>query len=204
MDISRVKDHLLRVFTDLIRALKDAVTPITSSDAQFIFAGYSWMRKDFRIWTIYYSEKEKAFFAKEAKSFHPRLPKVTFIGDWARTLRSRIAKNLGQSKETNQLYLEPLKHLSELLASAEKTDSVGGPPQLIRITQHMNTRPLCVRWQGQDTLLGRPLFGYENTDYWIVDPFTGKFNIPRKFGHRLGGDSEAHVSDESGGQEVVK
>ena len=40
MDISRVKDHLLRVFTDLIRALKDTVTPITSSDAQFIFAGY--------------------------------------------------------------------------------------------------------------------------------------------------------------------
>lgn len=204
MDISRVKDHLLRVFTDLIRALKDAVTPITSSDAQFIFAGYSWMRKEFRIWTIYYAEREKAFFAKEAKSFHPRLPKVTFIGDWATTLRSRLAKNLAQSKETDRLYLEPLKHLSELLASAKKTDSVGGPPQLIRITQHMNTRPLCVRWQEQDTLLGRPLFGYENTDYWIVDPFTGKFNMPRKFGHRPGGESHAPVSNESGTQDVVK
>jgi hypothetical protein len=204
MDISRLKYHLLRVFTDLIRTVKDAVIPFTRDNAQFIFAGYSWMRKDFRIWTIHYSEKEKGFLAREAKSFHPRLPKVTFIGDWAKPLRSRIAKYLGQSKETNRLYLEPLKDLSKLLATAKQTDSIGGPPQLIRITQHMNTRPLCVRWQGQDTLLGRPLFGYENTDYWIVDPFTGKFNMPRKFGHRLAGDSEAHIVGESGAKNVLK
>lgn len=60
MDISRLKDHFLRVFTDLIRTVKDAVLPFTRNDAQFIFAGYSWMRKDFRIWTIHYSEKDES------------------------------------------------------------------------------------------------------------------------------------------------
>jgi hypothetical protein len=197
MDISRLKNHLLRVFTDLIRTVKDSVAPSTRNDAQFIFAGYSWMRKDFRIWTIHYAEKEKAFLAREAKSFHARLPKVAFIGDWAKQLRTRIAKNLGQSTEARPLYLEPLKHLSELLATAKPTDTIGGPPQLIRITQHMNTRPLCVRWREQDTLLGRPLFGYENTDYWIVDPLTGNFSLPRKFGHRFQEESEAKIDRES-------
>lgn len=204
MDISRVKDHLLRVFTDLIRTMKDAAAPFERDDAQFIFAGYSWMRQEFRIWTIYYSEKDKEFLAREAKSFHPRLPKVTFIGDWATPFRSRIAKYLAQSKETKRLYLEPLMHLSELLAAAKPTDSIGGPPQLIRITQHMNTRPLCVQWEGQDTLLGRPLFEYENTDYWIVDPFTGRFYMPRKFGHRLVPASDEANGAESGTQDVVR
>jgi hypothetical protein len=67
----------------------------------------------------------------------------------------------------------------------------------------MNTRPLCVRWQGQDTLLGRPLFKYENTDYWIVDPFTGKFNIPRKFGYRVSTDG-AENSAEQGGDDMIE
>ena len=49
----------------------------------------------------------------------------------------------------------------------------------------MNSRPLCVRWENDDTLFGRPLFEYENTDYWVVDPFTGKFFKPRKFGYRV-------------------
>lgn len=97
-----------------------------------------------------------------------------------------------------------MKDLSELVAAAKQTDSIGGPPQLIRITQHMNTRPLCVRWQGRDTLLGRPLFEYENTDYWIVDPLTGKFNMPRKFGHRFTEDSEGDADAGLGAQEVVK
>ena len=48
----------------------------------------------------------------------------------------------------------------------------------------MNTRPLCVRWKEEDTLFGRPLFEYENTDYWIVGPFTFKHYKPRKYGFR--------------------
>jgi hypothetical protein len=79
MDVSRVKDHLLRLFTDLVRGLKSPVEPFASDDARFIFAGYSWMRKDFRIWTIQYSEEKKEFCAREAKFFHDRLRKVAFI-----------------------------------------------------------------------------------------------------------------------------
>jgi len=80
--------------------------------------------------------------------------------------------------------LEPLASISAMIANASKDDTIGGAPQLIRITQHMTTRALCVRWKNQDTLFGRPLFDYENTDYWSVDPYSGKFSQPRKFGNR--------------------
>jgi hypothetical protein len=45
-----------------------------------------------------------------------------------------------------------------------------------------------VRWNGDDTLFGRPLFDYENIDFWSVDPFSGQLTPPRKFGRRPGGD----------------
>jgi hypothetical protein len=182
IDIARVKAHLLRLFTDLIVRIKDPAQPFSTEDAQFIFAGYSWLKKDFRIWTIYYLEDQKKFAARESVSFVSRLKKAAFIGDWSKRARSVMAREFGG--DGPPVYLEPLRVLSDFLGKADKNDTIGGPPQLVRITQHMNTRPLCVRWNNEDTLFGRPLFDYENTDYWIVDPLTGRFSRPRKFGNR--------------------
>jgi hypothetical protein len=182
LDIARVKSHLLKVFTDLIGRLENPVQQFSATDAQFLFAGYSWVKKDFLIWTIHYLEIEKKFAAREATSFLPCLRKAAFIGDWARTLRSRVAKQLSGQKAA--AYLEPLRILSDTLKDAGTADTIGGPPQIVRLTQHMSTRPLCVKWQNEDTLFGRPLFGYENTDYWIIDPYTGRIQKPRKFGYR--------------------
>lgn len=189
MDIARVKAHLLRLFTDLVRSLKTPVVPFKSDDAQFLFAGYSWLKKEFRIWTIQYHESAKQFISRESNNFNPRLEKVAFIGDWATRLRSKIAKELILT-EGEHVYLEPLQSLCSLLHDAKDRDTIGGPPQLIRITQHMNTRPLCVRWKEEDTLLGRRLFDYENTDYWIVDPATLRFRTPRKFGRRFSDEEQ--------------
>jgi hypothetical protein len=183
LDIVQVKEHLLRIFTDLIRHHDKPATPLTSRDAQFLFAGYSWRSKDYRIWTINYSEREEKFVAREAKTFISRLRKAAFIGDWSNRLRAKIASEFGRA-DGKPLYLEPLTSISSLIATSGEDDSIGGPPQLIRITEHMNTRPLCVRWKGRDTLFGRPLFDYENIDYWMVDPETHRFQRPRKFGNR--------------------
>lgn len=184
LDISQVKAHLLRVFSDLVARITHAAQPFSPTDAEFLFAGYSWMAKEFRIWNIHYVEHDKRFAAREALSFHSRLPKAAFIGDWSKRVRGQLIRSLQSG--TGRVYLEPLRVIAEQLR-ANKDDvaaTIGGPPQLVRITQHMNTRPLCVRWNGEDTLFGRPLFDYENTDYWVVDPFTAEFSRPRKFGHR--------------------
>jgi hypothetical protein len=181
----------------MLGGFEELPQPFKSSDVQFLFAGYSWIRKDFRIWTIYYSDKERRFAAREAKAFGPRLRKAAFIGDWAKKVRTNLVRELAEGK--GPAYLEPLRVLAMTLQSAEPPDTVGGPPQLVRITQHMNTRALCVRWKGKDTLFGRPLFDYENTDYWIVDPFSGRLSRPRKFGDRPGGsgDDESEEVDQA-------
>lgn len=183
LDIGQLKGHILRVLNDLVGRVHDYVgLPLASGDAQFLFGGYSWRDKRFRLWTIDYLEIDKRFFVREATSFHERLSVAAFIGDKAKPVRSRLVTELSQGE--GRVYLEPLRVLATCLEEAGTSDSIGGAPQLVRVTEHMNTRSLCVRWKGEDTLFGRALFDYENIDYWIVEPFTGKFYKPRKFGRR--------------------
>jgi len=125
-----------------------------------------------------FDPKQKEFHAREARSFCDRLGKAAFIGDWAKRVRASLARQLAAPGPT--VYLEPLTTLGEFLRPAQPEDSIGGAPQLIRVTQHMNTRPLCVKWGDEDTLFGRPLFDYENTDYWAVEPFTRQISHGQK------------------------
>jgi hypothetical protein len=197
LDIARVNAHLLRVFSDVVNRITDAALPFAPDDAQFLFAGYSWLSKDFRIWTIYYDPKQRRFRARDAVSFHNRLRKAAFVGDWAKRLRAEVVRSIREPGP--HVYLEPLRTLAEMLQGAPRRDTIGGPPQIVRITAHMSTRPLCVRWNDEDTLFGRPLFDYENVDYWIVDPFTGQFARPRKFGHRPGTPAAETDEDDAHG-----
>ena len=182
LDIARVKDHLVRLATDLIGRFEDLACAWTKNDVQFLFGGYSWLKRDFRLWTIDYREKDKSFAAREALNFHANLRKAAFIGDWAKHYRARLHAEI--SSQDRVVDLEPLKVLSDLLLASSPEATIGGPPQVVRIAQHMNIRPLCIRWKDEDTLFGRPLFDYENIDYWTLDPLTGQVDQPRKFGHR--------------------
>jgi len=185
LDIAELKSHLLRVMTDTVQSVHDEVLPFGTDDATFIYGGYSWRTKNFRVWTIYYEKSKRSFAAREARSFHPRLAKATFIGDWAKSLRKAIISRLnGHSSRPAEF--EPLQELAKLLRGTTNEMTIGGAPQVVRIGPHMNTRPLCVLW-GPDrrpTLFGRYLFDYENCDYWIIDPDTGNISTPRKFGFR--------------------
>src|SRR2546425_1900977 len=165
LDIERLMRYLLRVFSDLVGRIADPALPFSRTDAQFLFAGYSWRSKAFRIWIIHYVEKDHRFAAREASGFHPRLPQAAFIGDWSRRIRSAVARDL-RSVRGSLVYFRPLRVLAESLRAAQPTDSIGGPPQLVRISQHMNTRPLCVPWAGEVTLFWRPLFPSESVGYW--------------------------------------
>ena len=185
LDIGRVKNHIVRIATDLIRSYEDVVEDWTSTDVQFLFGGYSWLKQDFRLWTIYFKESDRSFAAREAVSFHDNLRKAAFIGDWAKPVRSRV--HAAVAGLTGPAHIEPLIALADCLESASESDTIGGPPQVVRIARHMNTRPLCVPWRGADTLFGRPLFDYENTDYWVLDPRSGEIRRPRKFGVRDAG-----------------
>lgn len=191
LDIHTLRPHLLRVFSDIMGGITDSSDPITASDVQFLFGGYSWLSKSLELWTIYYSGKEKKFAARHAVSFHPLLRQIAFVGDRAKDARAEVVSRLNKIDAKNipkRFDLLPLTVLRDMLRQSSSSDSIGGPPQLVRIAEHMNTRVFAIKWPNAEskavTLMGRRIFDYENTDNWVLDPDTLNVTRPRSFGHR--------------------
>ncbi|MFZ2852601.1 MAG: hypothetical protein WAZ34_00645, partial [Rhodocyclaceae bacterium] len=53
-DISVLKSHVLKVFEGLRAAVHDATGDEGIPSAEFLFGGYSWIRKEFMIWKIHF------------------------------------------------------------------------------------------------------------------------------------------------------
>ncbi len=183
LDLGELKKHLLRVLTDMLASVQDFALEFEISDGQFLFGGYSWRSKRFRLWTFYYEKASKAFRAREVTSFDARLKVAAFIGSFAKTYRRNLVKSLHEDGNNRPAFLEPLKVLADCLRAAGPDDDIGGAPQVVRIGPHMNSRALCVSWgePKRPYLFGRPLFDYENCDYWIIDPDSSQISPPRYF-----------------------
>jgi hypothetical protein len=71
------------------------------------------------------------------------------------------------------LDMEPFEVLRDIIRS-EAVPSVGGPPQVVKLYEHMNAIPFGVYWPNRDscqvTILGRPLMSYEATSWRVIDP----------------------------------
>jgi hypothetical protein len=69
--------------------------------------------------------------------------------------------------------MEPFEVLRDIIR-AQKFFSVGGPPQLVKVYEHMNTLPFAFYWpdkaSGKVTALGRPLMDYEVASWPVLDP----------------------------------
>ena len=195
LDIGELKKHLLRVLTDMLASVQDFVEGFDTTDGQFLFGGYSWRSKRFRLWTFYYEKASKAFRAREVTTFNPRLKVAAFIGSFAKTYRQSLAKALYTARDGPPVFLQPLKILADSLRAAGPHDDIGGAPQVVRIGPHMNSRALCVAW-GEDKrsfLFGRPLFDYEHCDCWTIDPDSNQISPPRHFAFAPEGDGSSVV-----------
>jgi hypothetical protein len=180
MDLTKLKAHVLRLCSDLIERFRGAPVPLKDREVQFLLAGYSWLTGDFEIWTIQYRAAKSGFVVHHARSFHDRLRKAEFIGDRGPDLQRLVLRELqGADRHWD---LEPVRVLAVMLSTAPAGATIGGPPQVIRIDKSMNTRNFCVRWRGELTIYGRPLFDYESVDYRILDPMTGVIKMPPPFG----------------------
>jgi hypothetical protein len=195
MDIHNMRGHTLKVFNSMCSSVHSYVEGMEIPDASFILGGYSWIRKTFSIWKIHYKQKEKQFVYRPAKKWIGNFEKIVFAGDWAKVARDRL---VGLLRERHSLTadgstadgfdMEPFEVLRDILRESKPTDSVGGSPQIVKVYQHMNCRPLGVYWPNRESqsvfLLGRPLLDYENCEYWVLDPDTLKtshsyFSKPR-------------------------
>ncbi len=201
--------HLLHRVLTLVNAYRLAWSDTSQADVdntnettRFLFGGWSWRYGKFFIYPIQYDKHEGRFLHVSSKKTLKKLglPKGemclaigNYTAEFRYSLRAMIVKNGLQS-----LNYEPLEILASMLSNPKFTDrrgtqtflrakdpsgAIGGAPQALKVYQHLNIRPIAIRWPKADanqpvTLFGRPLFKWENTLHPIYDLESQKFHYP--------------------------
>jgi hypothetical protein len=185
IDLSTIMKHALKVFDGMAKLIESSplvsAKQETAPEAEFIFGGYSWVKKTFQIWSLKYSTSEKRFVQRQAplacyledqhkvvfsnktqeqKVGRRSIGKIAFAGDHAQKARKLFASRLAASIELNHeqkgIDMEPFTVLRDMLRLPELRDpsiahTMGGAPQLVKVYQYMQTVPLGVYWPEKKT-----------------------------------------------------
>ncbi len=205
LDISSLRTHTLKLFDRMAQEITSS--PLMSAEqnvepeANFLFGGYSWVKKKFELWSIAYRCSENGFVASPAgwvryqstakkwvytnakvTKAKGSCAKVAFGGDQGPLARTRLLNLLTQKYKEPEAFhgldWEPFEVVRDMLRDRRHSDTIGGAPQVVKVYQYMQTAPLAVYWpnrrSGQVVLQGRPCLGYEQIDRWVLDPDTLK------------------------------
>jgi len=190
MDITHLKGHSLQLFNGMLQAIKVDRTINKRwelQDTEFIMGGYSWIHKKFNIWKVRYKkdphnqikDRFESVGPTQLRSFGP----IVFAGDQANAAKVRLVElmrkkyglNPFDPKANIKWDWEPFEVVRDMLREGT-IDTIGGPPQVVKVYQSMTCKPIGVFWEenGQrvNTLMGRTMFDYESSDYWFLDPDT--------------------------------
>jgi hypothetical protein len=187
MDVGDINGHVLKHANHLFQSVYDIADPTYVPDIEFLFGGYSWHQKKFRIWRYHYSEQHKKLIKEEAeKTILPTISgHIIAIGDQRSAFKYELRQLLKERYGENvnswvglSLDMEPFEALCRMLKKVTKVDTIGGAPQMVKSYQYMSCCPVGVYWPEKTdvfsnrTLLGRKMFDYEDTAYWFIDPET--------------------------------
>ena len=174
IDYVPLRTHIVKLINELFSQYKTYHPDLKSPDNEFLLGGYSWFNKSFQIDKIRYVESKRRF---EHTNFTKSPDKMSyaFIGDWSKSFGRMLASRV--HKEGIQgLHLEPFELIRDQLRISGEHDTIGGAPQLISVSQHMNSHQTAVYWpdkaSGAVFLGGRKMLPFENFDNWILDPDT--------------------------------
>ncbi len=176
-DISELKSHVLKVFEGLKGAVHDAAGDEGVPTAEFLFGGYSWIRKTFMVWHIKFhvpklrkppaDPREAAKLVKELSRF-VAIPAKEWKGqpwvfagdpeyvDRARLDLARILRERGRAPDQVDDFKfgwEPFEVVRDMLrevdadASLYKNASIGGAPQVLKLYEHLSSRYIGVEWE---------------------------------------------------------
>lgn len=183
--LPKFKSHVVALLNEMRSAVHSFAQNENLPDVTFLFGGYDWISKRFRLWRIVFEPKTNVFRAHEGGggAGFSKLGKIEIAGDadYIKDTRARLktilqAKyGLGMNQPPQSRFdLEPFEVVRDMLRVAKSSDTIGGAPQLFKVYQHMNARHQCVFWPqktgGSVYYCGRPLLSYENTDLWVIDP----------------------------------
>jgi len=204
LGLSALKTHALKLFTGMAHEIRAStlVHPpqaILLDDAEFLFGGYCWIQKRFKLWRITYSASTKRFIEEPAElgRYHAGAKRVVWStprksrrkntttpiiwgGDQSDVARQLLTKRLTDSltaeKNAAALDWEPFEVIRDMLRNPRRSESIGGAPQVVKVYQYMQTAPIGVFWpqrkRGKVSLQGRICLPYEYTDRWVLDPDT--------------------------------
>jgi hypothetical protein len=202
LDLNELKTHALKIF-DSMGALIQSDSHVKGSPpddvpaAEFLLGGYSWIQKQFELWSIRYHKSGKHFVASEAPwaTFASRagglrmsalsrqerqtgLGRIAFAGDQAARARRLFCEEMTRKQRSGaalkKIDMEPFEIMVKMLRDPTRSDTIGGAPQLVKVYQYMKAISFPVYWpnksDGSIFLQGRPCIGYENLDTKVVDP----------------------------------
>jgi len=186
IDYRRFRNHMMRIFNSMISQFANYVPGLEHPQTAFLVGGYSWFYKEFKLDLITYDKSIKQFVKRSCESGIGNFGKVLFAGDKSKEAYRRLLEMLKErhgvesvsrtSKVSIKFHMEPFEVLRDLLRENKAGSSIGGPPQITTVSQHMNTMQTAVYWpskqDGSIYLGGRPIFDYENIDSWVLDPDT--------------------------------
>lgn len=188
LTLSKFKGHLINILNQMQSEVHNYAKNQEIPGSTFLFGGYDWWYKKFRIWRIEFSESDGRFVANERKGSNAfgSLGKIEFAGDkeWTQGFRKKLKEiaqgkyGLAMNSEKNSKFnMEPFEAVRDLIRSASADDSIGGSPQAVKIYQFMNSADVGVFWpnvtDGRLHVSGRPLLDYERaTLKSVIDPDT--------------------------------
>ena len=135
MDITDLNGQVLKHANHLMKSVYDLPDKNAIPDVEFLFGGYSWVEKRFKIWRYYYDKHDK-WLAKDGKN-HRIIKSIngnfSAIGDQKETLKKELRELLkrkyGEAIDDSQnisLDMEPFEALCQLLKRATPADTIGG------------------------------------------------------------------------------
>jgi hypothetical protein len=197
LDIAPLKSHIIKVFNsmseDIVKSLKVPNNEDPTPEASFLFGGYSWIKKTFELWEIFYQKSQNCFEERPARwlTYLPSykkyalwsvkspeaLGRFAFIGDQGNAAYLSLTERLlSAGGNPHKLNWEPFEVVRDMLRDGSHSETIGGAPQVVKVYQYMRADPLGVFWpqkkQGSVTLKGRKCLGYERLARRILDPDT--------------------------------
>lgn len=186
LGLAKFKNH----FVNILNLMQSEVTNFADGEevpsVSFIFGGYDWFQKKFRIWNFLFDTARRKFVAHEPNGNHKLggLGKLSIAGDAHSTvefhqkLKAILQKRFGmdmRTPPTSRFDLEPLEVVVAMLRGATRGSPIGGAPQLVKVYQFLNSVDVGVVWpnnvSGRLFISGRPLLSYEHaTIYSVIDP----------------------------------
>ncbi len=176
-DITHLRSHLLNIIESMRADICGLPRKTDSQEFRVLLAGYSHIANSFKAWSLYYTARMGRFHY-QSLSFHRKRTRGTkpflFMGDDTGRAYAAVYKLLSERNKltTGSLDMEPLEVLINLIKD-ESAESIGGPPQIVKVYRHAQTLPINVLWPVDEpkyvAYFGRPLLRHELSEYPCYD-----------------------------------